>query len=320
MANASSKKKRSKKSNGLTTHAFLFVASIALLLIGKADITAMNSLRGIFSGLTVPVVDVISVPFRAVYSMMDSMTAVANLREENLRLKEDIQRLQQHRRKAEVLQSENRQLRSVSGAIIPAGATPISARVIALNAGNFAHSVMVNVGKMNGIRKGNAVTTNNGLVGFVVDVGPKHSQILLLTDINAMIPVILSASSWPATTAGLNSTFMDLRFLSAEANVKVGDLVQTSGHGGVLPPGIPVGRINSIQDGRITVAPVVDLKRLSFVTILTLAEDPGYAVDDLLEQSYQVLPPQDEGFSLEGLNALGQRSKTDVSGAEGARQ
>ena len=317
MANARGNKKRSKQSSGLTTHLFLFFASLALLLLGKADISAMNSVRSVLSGLTVPVVDVISVPFRAVYSMMDSMSSVANLREENLRLKEDIRRLQQHRRRAEVLQSENRELRSVSGAIIPPQATPVSARVVALNAGSFAHSVMVNVGAYAGVRKGNAVTTNDGLVGLVVDVGPKHSQILLITDINAMIPVILSASSWPATTAGLNTTLMALRFLPAEASSSVGDLVQTSGHGGVLPPGIPVGRIASIDGDRITVRPVVDLQRLSFVTILTMEEYPGYAIDDIFNQSYQSLPPDDDGFSLEGLNAVGTRTKTDVSTSDG---
>ena len=111
MANAHGKKKRSKQSNGLTTHVVLFFASIALLLVGKADISAMNSVRSVFSGLAVPVVDIVSVPFRAVYSMMDSMSSVANLREENLKLKEDVRRLQQHRRRAEILQSENNQLR-----------------------------------------------------------------------------------------------------------------------------------------------------------------------------------------------------------------
>lgn len=313
MANSGGSKKRKKQSGGLNTHLFLFFISIVLLLVGKADISAMNSIRSVFSGLTVPVVDVISVPFRAVYSMMDSMVAVANLREENLRLQEDVRRMQQYRRRAEILQSENRQLRSVSGAIIPPQATPVSARVVALNSGSFAHSVMVNVGARAGIRKGNAVTTNDGLAGIVIDVGPKHSQILLITDINAMVPVILSASSWPATTAGLNSNVMDLRFLPAEASSSIGDLVQTSGHGGVLPPGIPVGRISEIDGEKITVRPVVDLQRLSFVTILTLDEDPGYAIDDIYDQSYQAVPPADDGFSLEGLNALGDRTTTDVS-------
>ena len=317
MANAHGKKKRSKQSNGLTTHVVLFFASIALLLVGKADISAMNSVRSVFSGLAVPVVDIVSVPFRAVYSMMDSMSSVANLREENLKLKEDVRRLQQHRRRAEILQSENNQLRSVSGAIIPLQATPVSARVVALNGGSFAHSVMVNVGELAGVRKGNAVTTNDGLVGIVVDVGPKHSQILLITDINAMIPVILSSSSWPATTAGLNSTLLELRFLPAEASGSIGDLVQTSGHGGVLPSGIPVGRIADIAGDRISIRPVVDLQRLSFVTILTMADDPGYAIDDIFDQSFQALPPDDEGFSLEGLNAVGSRTKTDVSTSAG---
>jgi len=311
MAAPKGNRKRSPKSSGILRQILIFAICVAMMVLGKIDISAVNSIRTALTGFVSPIADVVSVPFRAVYTMVDSMQAVANLREENIRLKEDVDRLRQWRRKAEILQNENRQLRSVSGVVIPDGTTPVAARVIAVNADSFAHSVLINVGANAGIKKGNAVTTTDGLVGIVISVGAKHSQILLVTDINALIPVILSSSSWPAVTAGMNSTELDLRFLPAEATPNLDDLVQTSGHGGVLPPGIPVGRISEVHLNRIKVRPVVDLQRLGYVSVLTTAADPGFALDDIYDQTYRTLPQDEEEFTLEGINALGQRSPAD---------
>ena len=316
MAQASGKRKRGRKAGGFANHAILFVLSLMLMLLGKADIALMNSARSILTGLAVPVADIVSVPFGAVNSVMEGMVSVARLREENLRLKEDVDNLKRWRRQAEILQSENRQLRSVSGVIVPENTTPVSARAVAVNADSFAHSVMVNVGSRAGVEKGNAVTTTDGLVGIVVDTGPKHAQILLITDINAMVPVLLASSSWPAVTVGQNSKRVLLRFLPSDADVAAGDLLQTSGHGGVLPPGIPVGRIEAIRGNEISVRPVADLQRLGFVTILTTDEAPGFSADSLVGQRFQPIPPEEEGFSLEGLNALGRRTTSDVPAAE----
>ena len=316
MAQASAKRKRSRGTNGFATHAILFFLSLMLMLLGKADIAMMNSARSIMTGLTVPVADIVSVPFGAVNSVLEGMVSVARLREENLRLREDVDNLKHWRRRAEILQSENRQLRSVSGVLVPGDTTPVSARVVAVNADSFAHSVMVNVGRSDGIRKGNAVTTTDGLVGIVVDAGPKHAQILLITDINAMVPVLLASSAWPAVTVGRNGKRVRLRFLPAEADIKLNELVQTSGHGGVLPPGIPVGRVESVSGSEVSVRPVADLQRLSFVTILTTDEAPGYSADSLLSPRFQPIPPDENRFSLEGLNALGGRTASDVTATE----
>ena len=316
MAQASAKRKRSRRSSGVATHAILFFLSLVLMLLGKADIAMMSSARTIMTGLAVPVADIVSVPFGAVNSVLEGMVSVARLREENLRLREDVDSLKRWRRRAEILQSENRQLRSVSGVIVPGDTTPVSARVVAVNADSFAHSVMVNVGRNNGIRKGNAVTTTDGLVGIIVDSGPKHAQILLITDINAMVPVLLASSGWPAVTVGRNGKRLRLRFLPAEADIELNELVQTSGHGGVLPPGIPVGRIESVSGNEVSVRPVADLQRLGFVTILTTDDSPGYSADALLDPRFQPIPPDEERFSLEGLNALGGRTSSDVPAAE----
>ena len=316
MAKASAKRKRGRRASGFATHAFLFVLCLVLMLLGKADIAMMNSARSILTGLAVPVTDIVSVPFGAINSVMEGMVSVARLREENLQLKDDVENLKRWRRQAEILQNENRQLRSVSGVIVPENTTPVSARAVAVNSDSFAHSVMVNVGSRAGVEKGNAVTTTDGLVGIVVETGPKYAQILLITDINAMVPVLLASSSWPAVTVGQNSKRILLRFLPSDADVAAGDLLQTSGHGGVLPPGIPVGRIEAVRGNEISVRPVADLQRLVFVTILTTDEAPGFSVDSLSEQRFQPIPPDEEGFSLEGLNVLGQRTDSDVPASE----
>ena len=312
MAQASAKRKRGRRTSGFAAHATLFVLCLLLMLLGKADIAMMNSARSIMAGLAIPVADIVSVPFGAVNSAMEGMASVTRLREENLRLRSDLENLKRWRRRAEVLQNENLQLRSVSGVIIPENTRPVSARVVAINADSFAHSVMVNVGRNTGIEKGNAVTTTDGLVGMVVDTGPKHAQVLLITDINAMVPVLLASSSWPAVTVGRNSKRLGLRFLPSEATASVGDLLQTSGHGGVLPPGIPVGRIEAVRRGGISVRPVADLQRLGFVTILTMDNPPAYSADSLAAPRYQPIPEDDAGFTLEGLNALGRRTDSDV--------
>lgn len=313
MAGVASERKRARKSNGPLVRVVIFFFCLGLISLGKADISAMNSIRTVMTGLVTPIADIVSVPIRAVASMVEGMQTVANLREENLRLQEDVKRLSRWRLKAEILQTENLQLRSVSGVIIPDAVRPVSARVIAINADSFAHSVMVNAGADVGLKKGHAVTTTDGLVGMVIDVGARHAQVLLVTDINAMIPVILSSSSWPATTVGRNSDNLELRFLPVEASIAIDELVQTSGHGGVIPPGIPVGRVSAIQNNDITIEPIVDLKRLSFVTILVTDRDPEFGIDNIYNQAYSPLPPEEDEFTLKGFNALGQRLETDIT-------
>ena len=72
-------------------------------------------------------------------------------------------------------------------------------------------------------------------------------------------------------------------------------------------------RVSSIQNNDVTIEPVVDLKRLSFVTILVTDEDPEFSIKDIYNQAYSPLPPEENEFTLKGLNALGQRLETDIT-------
>ena len=288
-------------------HTLLVVFSFSLMFLGKADFSALRSARMGLSDFAAPLVDLLSAPVRGAETMVQGIRTVASLRAENVRLQAENGILKRWRRRAEILESENRQLRSVAGAVSPDRRTPLTARAVTAPGGAFAHTVLVATGSDQGIQTGNPVVTADGLVGMVVDVGATYARVLMISDINAQIPVILASSSWPGVTSGKNGPFLTLEYLPAEAAPKVGELVLTSGHGGVLPAGVPVGRVDLVRDDFVRVRPAVDLRHLSYVSILVGGTDGIDTGDLALEQYYTPLPETDESRLFEGVNASGER-------------
>ena len=288
-------------------HVVLILVSFSLMFLGKADLNALRNIRMDGNEFLVPIIDIISAPIRGIETMIEGVRTVASLRAENVRLKGENDLLKRWRRRAEILESENRQLRSVTGAATVQNRTPITARAVTAPGGGFAHTLLISVGRKDGIIRGNPVVTADGLVGIVIDVGLTHARILMISDINARVPVILASSSWPGLTFGQNGPFLELQFLPGEAKPKIGELVLTSGHGGVLPNGLPVGRVEKIEGGKITVNPAVDFRHLSYVSVLVGGLD-GIDNSDLdLRDFYTPLPETESTRLLEGMNALGKR-------------
>ena len=288
-------------------HGVLILLSFSLMFLGKADLSALRNIRMGSSDFLAPVIDFVSAPIRGIETTVEGVRTVASLRAENVRLQGENDLLKRWRRRAEILESENRQLRSVTGAATIENRTPITARAVTAPGGGFAHTVLIAIGSEEGIVRGNPVVTADGLVGIVIDVGRAYARVLMISDINARIPVILSSSSWPGLTVGQNGQFLDLQFLPDEAQPKIGELVLTSGHGGVLPNGLPVGRVDQIKDGTIRVRPAVDLRNLSYVSVLTGGLE-GIDNSNLdLADFYTPLPIDDTTRLLEGLNSSGQR-------------
>ena len=288
-------------------HTLLVVFSFSLMFLGKADFSAVRDARMGVSDFIAPFVDLVSAPMRGVETMAQGIRTVASLRAENVRLQAENSMLKRWRRRAEILESENRQLRSVAGAVSPEKRRPLTARAVTAPGGAFAHTVLVANGSDAGIEVGNPVVTADGLIGLVVDVGKTYARVLMISDINAQIPVILASSSWPGVAVGNNGTYLSLRYLPAEAAPKVGELVLTSGHGGVLPAGVPVGRVDLVREGTVRVKPAVDLRHLSYVSILIGGTEGIESGNLKLGDYYTPLPEQDESRLFEGVNASGER-------------
>ena len=288
-------------------HVVLIALSFSLMFIGKADLVAMRDLRMSSNDFLAPVIDFVSAPIRGVETMAEGIRTVASLRAENVRLQAENDLLQRWRRRAEILESENQQLRSVTGTVSDENRSLITARAVTAPGGSFAHTILIAIGDESGIAAGDPVITSNGLVGIVYEVGRAYARVLMISDINARIPVMLASSSWPGLTIGRNGEYLELAFLPAEARPEVGELVLTSGHGGILPAGLAVGRVDRVDGDNIRVRPAVEFRNLGYVSIL-IGGTEGVDRSDLSQGSFFTpLPIDDDKRLLEGLNASGTR-------------
>lgn len=246
----------------------LIMASFALMLLGKADTALVERMRLAVSDAVVPILDVMSRPAGAIAEVVGAVRDLAALRAENVRLREENANLMHWQTVARQLDNENRALRNQLNFIPDPDPSFITSRVVGDTGGAFVHSMLINSGAREGIRKGQAVIAGEFLVGRIAEVGQRSARVLLLTDINSHIPVILENSRAKAILTGDNSDRPRLNYLSSNTNAAPGDRVVSSGHGGAFPPGLPIGVVSSVQDGIVRVEPFGHRNQLEYVTVV----------------------------------------------------
>lgn len=248
--------------------AFLLSLSMGLLVVGHARPALVQNVRLRAIDGVAGVMDVLSRPMAVVDGLSLRLQTYRTLLEENERLKTENADLVRWRNSALVLGDENKELRGLLRYKAEPPFSYISARVIADTGGSFVRSLVVTAGSLDGVRVGMAAVTGEGLVGRVVEVGAWTSRLLLLTDMNARIPVMIVGTGEHAILAGDNSPSPRLLYLSQESDARVGLRVVTSGHGGVFPPNIPVGVVSSARDGVVEVAPFASLRRINHIRLI----------------------------------------------------
>jgi len=249
--------------------AVLIAISVALLLVGKADVALLSAVGTRVSDAIVPLLSALVEPINASRRAADRIGELFALRQENAHLRDQNQHLLEWQDTARQLALENaalRQLLNLDTGVAPP--TAVAARVVADAGGPFVHTVLVDAGADRGVVKGMAAVNERGLVGRVIEVGRRSARVLLLTDFNSRVPVMVEPSRDQAILAGDNSREPGLTFLPLHPRMAVGQRVVTSGRGGVLPPGLSVGRISAIADDKVAVVPVVDWERLEYVRLL----------------------------------------------------
>jgi rod shape-determining protein MreC len=246
----------------------LIIASAVLIVLNKADSGLFERIRTPFVDAVEPVLEFFARPAATLDAVTEHVESAVALYAENQRLKEENQRLLHWQHAARTLHAENQRLKALLNFAPDPPASFVSARVIAHSGGSFVRSVLINAGRVDGIARGQAALAAEGLAGRIAEVGERTARVLLLTDLNSRVPVLLDASRERAVLAGDNSERPRLLYLPARAEVKIGERVVSSGHGGVFPPNLPVGVVAAIEDGVVRVEPYVELSRLDYLRIV----------------------------------------------------
>lgn len=254
----------------LQRFAFLSLIGLtfALMLIGKADTILVERARSAITDAVVPILNVLSQPANAIANTISNVRELAGIREQNAALREANERLLQWQSIAQRLEAENRSLKAMLALVPEPNARFVSARVVGDTGGTFAQTLLITAGASDGVSKGDVVTTGEGLVGRVVHVGARSARVLLITDINSRIPVVVGEAGNRAIMVGDNGLRPRLLYVGVKTVVEPGDKVLTSGDAEAFPPGLPVGRVARVQDGVIEIEPYVSRDKLQHVRVV----------------------------------------------------
>lgn len=249
-------------------YVLLVGAAVGLMLIGKIETVLIEATRARIADAVTPILEVVSKPVTALQGFAGSIGELAALREENQRLRRENATVRQWQLLARRLEDENRALRGLLNFNPGPAASFVTARVVADTGGAFVRSVLINAGTRDGIDRGQAVVSGEGLVGRVTHAGERSARVLLLTDLNSRVPVVVGEARHRAILAGDNSDNPRLIHADTKATLGPGELIVTSGEGGVFEPGLPIGVVAGPLGRGIAVQSFVDWSRIEYVRVV----------------------------------------------------
>jgi len=244
------------------------VISVLLMAFSSFRPGAFEGIRSATEDLFLKPLSFISYPFQLTTLMLHDITDFAQVQGDNLRLEQENIRLRQWYQTALLLDSENRALRELLNLRFDPSYRHIAARILADSGNTYVKSVLVAVGKIDGVKKDAAVVAGEGLIGRVVEVGDKTARVLLVNDINSRVPIVVEDTGQHAIMAGTNETNPLLIHVPKESKITEGSRIITSGYGGVFPQGLPVGRVRFAKNEEMHIILFSDFDKLQIVRVL----------------------------------------------------
>lgn len=245
----------------------LIVASFGMMLLGKADSLLVERARiALADGLT-PIYAALATPLGAVRGELQEIAALWDMREENARLRAENEKLRRWQSIALALDAENQRLKASLHWIPDPAVSFVTARVVADAGGVYARAVLLAVGPNHLIRKGEIAVDERGLIGRITDVGDRTARVLLITDLNSRVPVMLETSRAHAILVGTNGDRPRLLYWPQGITPQEGERIVTTAEANAFPPSLPVGTVHYTANGTPEIEPAAMLQKLELVRI-----------------------------------------------------
>jgi rod shape-determining protein MreC len=265
--------KIARRGNAQLPLVIVLALAVVLVLLGKAQTGLFDRARVNLTDWMAPALETVRVPLDGIERWMGSVGDIFHVYDENLKLRQENARLMQWRNSSIVLQARMKHYQELLHAVPDPRLNAVLARVIGRSSRPFLQTMILDAGKDDAALPGEAVMDENGMIGRIYLTGRHTSWVILLTDINSRIPVSIAPGAMQAILAGDNTALPRIELLSPSATIKAGDQVVSSGDGGLLPPGLPVGTI--VQDGSVfRVALLADAAHSEDVEVLHFARPP----------------------------------------------
>lgn len=259
----------------------VFFSFLAItLIIVDSRVKALDTIRVGVGVVLYPIQQVLLAPVRAVEAISGYFITVSRLSRDNEALKREAVERARELQEGKTLEAENAQLRRLLGARERVARAGVLAQVLYESRDRFSRKLVLDKGASEGVRTGQPVIDDRGVIGQVTRVFPLTSELTLLIDKDQSIPVQLARNGLRGVAFGGGEPgTLDLRFMPANADIKQGDVAITSGIDGIYPAGLQVATVAKIeradndQFARIVMTPAAGVQSYSFLLVLQV--DPA---------------------------------------------
>jgi len=225
----------------------LVVMLLGLFLLWRIDSPRVERLRMEITDRVIPNFATITVPVTSAVNILRSARSYTRIYQQNQELRRELQQMKAWKEAALQREQENARLLDLNNVRLDPKFTKITGVVLADSGSPFRQTVLLNVGRRDGIVDGWAAIDGIGLVGRIAGVGERTSRVILLTDTSSRIAVSIESNGQRAMIVGDNTSRPPLEFLEDPETVRPGDRVVTSGDAGVFPSGLLVGQVTQTQ-------------------------------------------------------------------------
>ncbi len=250
---------------------FLYAVVAITLMVLDQRFDWLERAHSVMQAATYPVQLAVSSPVAGWHWVQKSFASRNALEAENQRLRTRLRDLELRSMRYDALSRENAALIGLRSSLPPVAQRWLPADIVNIQLDSLRQRVLIDRGSVNGVTASQAVLDDGGVVGQTIHVGPWSAEVILITDPEHALPVQVERTSYRTIAVGSgDSTSLALPYLPANADIRVGDILVTSGLGGVFPPGYPVARITEVH--KDAVQPLAHVRAVPFAHLDTDTE------------------------------------------------
>jgi len=277
-----------------------------VLIVLESTTRLLDPVRGALMAVAAPLQVVAELPYLLSDEVGDVIASRESLRQRNEELERRVLELSQISQQYMALKAENERLRALLGSRARLPAEVLIAEIISVLPAPGTHQVVLDKGTNDDVELGDAVIDSEGLFGQVVEVSGFTSRVMLITDPSHAVPVQVNRNGVRSIAGGTGAPdLLQLENVSVTADIREGDLLETSGLGGRFPPGYPVGYVDAVvieptaAFAAVSVRPLARLDRTRHVLVVLASES--------IDLHGPEVEPDAEG-AFEGLEGVDARS------------
>lgn len=261
------------------------IVALLLLIISAVDPQGFSTLKGAVSDATLPITAGGRAVVRTVSDAGSNIGAYIDAAGKVRALEAQAKANETLIRQARAVAVENARLKRLLR-VVEQDVQPVTtARLVSSTGGSIRRFAVISAGATSGVRNGMPVRGPEGLVGRVAATGAFSARVALITDGGTVVPVMRNRDGLPAIATGTGDGGIDIRALGAESNpFRRGDVLVTSGAGGVYSPNVPVAIVTRVSRDAALAVPVADPARLDYA----LVERP---YQPAIQEQQRALPP-----------------------------